>query len=252
MCGAVRFDHPAARNLVAALPDIIRIEAVSAPDMDWMQGTLGLIAAETKRFRYSGNRCYGGVSLAPFPARGWAAGRASVGGKPQWCARRPFSSSASHLRRRSPYSSGRATSRSSATCTQPGRPDSRPWQRSHRPRLGPARASPDDRSRLPRARSGVGKVLERRGIGAIAPQIGREARPRHLPGWPPQRLLARGRALSAGRRPARAGSPRLNQACGTGPLCEHVFDAPSSCPYARFRRALDAGRLGAGSPRYRR
>ena len=54
MCGAVRFDHPAARNLVAALPEIIRIEAVNAPEMDWMQGTLRLIAAETKQMRPGG------------------------------------------------------------------------------------------------------------------------------------------------------------------------------------------------------
>jgi AraC-like DNA-binding protein len=49
MCGAVRFDHPAARNLVAALPELIRIEALSTPDVERMQATLGLIAAETIR-----------------------------------------------------------------------------------------------------------------------------------------------------------------------------------------------------------
>jgi AraC-like DNA-binding protein len=49
MCGAVRFDHPAARNLVAALPELIRIEALSTPDVERMQATLGLIAAETFR-----------------------------------------------------------------------------------------------------------------------------------------------------------------------------------------------------------
>jgi AraC-like DNA-binding protein len=49
MCGAVRFDHPAARNLVAALPELIRIEALSTPDVERMQATLGLIATETMR-----------------------------------------------------------------------------------------------------------------------------------------------------------------------------------------------------------
>ena len=49
MCGAVRFDHPAARNLVALLPEIIYLDAASTPDVAWMQGTLALIAAETKR-----------------------------------------------------------------------------------------------------------------------------------------------------------------------------------------------------------
>jgi AraC-like DNA-binding protein len=54
MCGAVRFDQPAARNLVAALPELIRIEALTAPDVERIQGTLSLIAAETARPRPGG------------------------------------------------------------------------------------------------------------------------------------------------------------------------------------------------------
>ena len=54
VCGAVRFDHPAARNLVAALPELIRIEALTAPDMERMQATLSLIAAETMHPRPGG------------------------------------------------------------------------------------------------------------------------------------------------------------------------------------------------------
>jgi AraC-like DNA-binding protein len=54
VCGAVRFEHPAARNLVAALPELIRIEALRAPDVERMQGTLGLIAAETMSPRPGG------------------------------------------------------------------------------------------------------------------------------------------------------------------------------------------------------
>ena len=54
MCGAVRFDHPAARSLVALLPEIIYLDAASAPDVAWMQGTLGLIAAETRHLRPGG------------------------------------------------------------------------------------------------------------------------------------------------------------------------------------------------------
>jgi AraC-like DNA-binding protein len=53
VCGAVRFDHPAARNLVAALPDVIRIEADGA-ERDWMQGTLALMAMETRDLRAGG------------------------------------------------------------------------------------------------------------------------------------------------------------------------------------------------------
>jgi AraC-like DNA-binding protein len=54
MCGAVRFDHPAARNLVALLPEIIFLDAASTPDAMWMQATLALIAAETKQPRPGG------------------------------------------------------------------------------------------------------------------------------------------------------------------------------------------------------
>jgi AraC-like DNA-binding protein len=54
MCGAVRFDHPAARNLVALLPEIIYLDAASTPDLVWMQGTMALIAAETKHLRPGG------------------------------------------------------------------------------------------------------------------------------------------------------------------------------------------------------
>ncbi len=48
ICGAVRFDHPAARNLIEILPETIHIEASSTRQLDWMQSTLGLIAAEAK------------------------------------------------------------------------------------------------------------------------------------------------------------------------------------------------------------
>ena len=54
MCGAVRFDQPAARNLVAALPDVILIEALAGPDVERIHGTLSLIAAETARPRPGG------------------------------------------------------------------------------------------------------------------------------------------------------------------------------------------------------
>jgi AraC-like DNA-binding protein len=54
MCGAVRFDHPAARNLVVLLPEIIYLDAVGTPEVVSMQGTLALIAAETKHMRPGG------------------------------------------------------------------------------------------------------------------------------------------------------------------------------------------------------
>lgn len=54
ICGAVRFDHPAARNLVEILPETIHIEASSSPQMDWMQSTLRLMGAEAKELRPGG------------------------------------------------------------------------------------------------------------------------------------------------------------------------------------------------------
>ena len=54
MCGAVRFDRPAARNLIELLPDVIHIEAGSGPDTVSIQGTLSLIAAETRHPRPGG------------------------------------------------------------------------------------------------------------------------------------------------------------------------------------------------------
>jgi AraC-like DNA-binding protein len=54
ICGAVRFDHPAARNLVEILPAILHVEASSSPQLDWMQSTLRLMAAEAKQLRPGG------------------------------------------------------------------------------------------------------------------------------------------------------------------------------------------------------
>jgi AraC-like DNA-binding protein len=54
ICGAVRFDHPAARNLVDILPPLIHVEAASSPELEWMQSTLRLMAAEAKELRPGG------------------------------------------------------------------------------------------------------------------------------------------------------------------------------------------------------
>ena len=50
ICGAVRFDHPAARNLVEILPRTIHIERTG----DWLQATLRLMAAEARELRPGG------------------------------------------------------------------------------------------------------------------------------------------------------------------------------------------------------
>jgi AraC-like DNA-binding protein len=54
ICGAVRFDHPAARNLVEILPATIHIEATGATAEDWMQSTLRLMAVEARELRPGG------------------------------------------------------------------------------------------------------------------------------------------------------------------------------------------------------
>lgn len=54
VCGAVRFDHPAAHHLVKLLPKVIRVEASSSPQMEWMQSTLRLMAAEAAELRPGG------------------------------------------------------------------------------------------------------------------------------------------------------------------------------------------------------
>lgn len=54
VCGVVRFDDPAALQLVRLLPSIIRIEASSSPEMDWIQSTLRYMAAEARELRPGG------------------------------------------------------------------------------------------------------------------------------------------------------------------------------------------------------
>lgn len=54
ICGAVRFDHPAAQHLVKLLPRIIGVDAWSSPEMEWIQSTLRFIAAEARELRAGG------------------------------------------------------------------------------------------------------------------------------------------------------------------------------------------------------
>jgi len=54
ICGAVRFDHPAARDLLRLLPHVIRVEAWSSPQAEWMQSTLRLMASEAGERRPGG------------------------------------------------------------------------------------------------------------------------------------------------------------------------------------------------------
>jgi AraC-like DNA-binding protein len=54
ICGALRCTHPAARNLIDALPETLVIDALRSPQMDWMQSSLRLIAAECGERRPGG------------------------------------------------------------------------------------------------------------------------------------------------------------------------------------------------------
>ena len=48
VCGGIRFEHPAARQLVASLPPVIHIEASQSTRSDWMRATIDLMAEETQ------------------------------------------------------------------------------------------------------------------------------------------------------------------------------------------------------------
>lgn len=54
ICGAVRFDHPAAQELVQMLPNVIRTSAWEGGEAEWMQSTLRLMAAESAALRPGG------------------------------------------------------------------------------------------------------------------------------------------------------------------------------------------------------
>lgn len=53
ICGTMQFDHPAAKHLLALLPDIIAIDPASSLCSDWLHSTLTLIAAEASAPRIS-------------------------------------------------------------------------------------------------------------------------------------------------------------------------------------------------------
>ncbi len=54
VCGAVRFEHPAAQRLVTLLPRLLTIDAWDAPQTDWLQSTLHLMAVEAREPRPGG------------------------------------------------------------------------------------------------------------------------------------------------------------------------------------------------------
>lgn len=54
ICGAVRFEHAAAGNLIEILPRTIRLEASTSPRLEGMRSTLRLLAAEAGELRPGG------------------------------------------------------------------------------------------------------------------------------------------------------------------------------------------------------
>jgi AraC-like DNA-binding protein len=54
VCGAVRFDHPQARDLVALLPRMICVGASASPHAAWIHSTLEFMAAEARVMRPGG------------------------------------------------------------------------------------------------------------------------------------------------------------------------------------------------------
>ena len=54
VCCVVRFEHPAAQQLIKLLPGLIRIEASNSPEAEWIQTTLRLMAAEAQDLRPGG------------------------------------------------------------------------------------------------------------------------------------------------------------------------------------------------------
>ncbi len=54
ICGAVRFDHPAARHLVGLLPKLIHVDTWSGTEGEWIQSTVRLMATEARQVRPGG------------------------------------------------------------------------------------------------------------------------------------------------------------------------------------------------------
>jgi AraC-like DNA-binding protein len=54
LCGTVRFDHPAAGQLVDLLPRVIVADSLDGLQVEWMQSTLRMIVAEARELRPGG------------------------------------------------------------------------------------------------------------------------------------------------------------------------------------------------------
>lgn len=69
VCGAVRFDHPAARTLGELLPNLIHLAALDASQSDWMYATLRLVAAEARQPQPGGEAIIRVLGMSPGAVR---------------------------------------------------------------------------------------------------------------------------------------------------------------------------------------
>ncbi len=81
ICGAVTFDHPAAHDLVGALPPVMAVEAFGAGQTEWIQSTLQLMAVEAASLRPGGETVITRLAdiLVIQAIRAWLASDASPG-----------------------------------------------------------------------------------------------------------------------------------------------------------------------------
>lgn len=54
LCAAVRFDDPSAHHLLRLLPRLIRVDAWSSPELEWLQSTLRFLTSEARELRAGG------------------------------------------------------------------------------------------------------------------------------------------------------------------------------------------------------
>lgn len=54
LCGAVRFDHPAAVQLLRVLPELLIVDRWSESEAEWLQSTIRYVAAEAQELRPGG------------------------------------------------------------------------------------------------------------------------------------------------------------------------------------------------------
>lgn len=54
VCGAVKFEHPAAQHLIELLPPIVHAKSNGAPQAEWLQSSVSFMASEARELRPGG------------------------------------------------------------------------------------------------------------------------------------------------------------------------------------------------------